>query len=176
MASLSSNSYTIGRSSGRCAASGVELKPGEAIVATLCERDGVEELLRLDFVADAWSAGARPQAPDRLVGFWRSTVHEPTVRHKPLMDDEAMLDLLSGMEPGDERREALRFVLALMLVRRKVLLPEGTGRGEVMRLRPRGVPAGSTAGIIEVRDPGLDEAAMTSALEQVQALAGAEGA
>lgn len=183
MGRMSSTQYTIGRATGRCAATGQPLAPGEHFIATLCERDGEDALQRLDFGSEAWTRGERPRPPFRLLGFWRAAPHTGEAKPRPILDDDAMLELLAAMEPepgapADPRREAIRFVLALLLVRRRVLIPEpsaGHAAPAVMRLRPRGA-SGAATSMVEVRDPGLDEAAMAATIEQIESLAGTEGA
>lgn len=181
MGRMSASTYTIGRSTGRCAATGRDFAPGERFVAALCERAGEEPLVRVDFALDAWSAGARPAPPLRMLGSWRTSLHHASgpARSGPLLDDEGLLDLLRGMAgddsaESDPRRAAIRFVLALMLVRRKLLIPEPGGHAAAtLCLRVRGTAAEpGGAELIEVTDPGLDESAMTAAIEQIEALAG----
>jgi hypothetical protein len=177
---MSTTTYTIGRSTGQCAASGRVFEPGERYVATLCEREDAGEegaLARVDFSSSAWASGARPGAGYRLVGSWRAGYVPGESRRAPILDDEAMLDLLQTMEPGEGRRDTLRFVLALMLVRRRVLIPEPAAHGSAMRLRVRGTggSSGGDAVVIEVQDPGLDEAAVGAAIEELQNLGAGDG-
>jgi hypothetical protein len=172
MSRFSATSYAIGKPTRRCAATGRGLEVGERYVAALCEQDGQEHLQRVDFSAQAWDQGARPGEGLRVVGSWRAIVSEPGAARKPILDDEAMLDLLSQLEPGDPQRDAMRFVLALMLIRRKVLVQDGLKAGAMM-LRPRGQerdPSG--AGLIEIHDPKLDETALLDTIARLEALAG----
>jgi len=112
-------SYPVGRATGVCAATGAELGPGTPCMATLCEREDDEGFERIDYSVEAWDGGARPE---RLFSFWRTTVPEPTAGKTPFVDDEVLLDLLRRLE-GDDRpqRRAFRFVLALVLLRKRVL-------------------------------------------------------
>lgn len=168
--------YAVGRPTRQCAATGVVLNVGDRYVATLIEgADG--HWLRQDFSVAAWAAGARPkvgEAEGVVIGSWRAVVHasQSGAKHQRLaLDDESMLDLLGQVEPGEPKRDALRLVLALMLVQRRALVQEGSKAG-AMVLRPRGTPAGT--GLIEVKDRGVDEALVAEALGELEALAGGE--
>jgi len=115
--------YQVSKPTGTCAATGGALEPGMACIATLCERVDDDGFERLDYSLEAWQSGARPQ---RLFSYWRTTIPEPGGRRKLLVDDEVLLDLFERLE-GDERpqRIALRFVLALILMRKRLLRFDG---------------------------------------------------
>ena len=169
---------TIGRATGRCAATGRAFAPGERYVATLAERDGAPGLERADFSLDAWEQGRRPEAPLVMVGSWKSVAGEARAKRHAIADDEELLDLFSQLEGTTEpRRVALRYVLALLLVRRRLLVHEGVtpasgSRPALMRVRLR--RAGSTP--TEVIDPGMDEALLTEAVATLtEALSGGGG-
>jgi len=177
MSSLTSQNYSVGRPSARCAATGVELTPGTRYVAALVERDGEEGFDRLDYTLDAWNEGHRPP---RLFGFWRSVVPEQGEEHKPIVDDEALLSLFEQLGDSDDaKRLAFRYVLALMLVRKRLIRHESTRRVDgvanlVIRLRgPSGW--GEDSRVEEVVDPGLDQETILSVTEQLgQVLRGEE--
>lgn len=111
--------YEIGRATGRCAASGIELPPGSTCMATLCERAADEGFDRLDYSLEAWEKGSRPE---RMFSYWRFVVPEPNRRRPMLADDEVVMDLFQRLD-GDDRpqRVAFRFVLGLALMRKKLL-------------------------------------------------------
>lgn len=142
MSRLSTN-YEISRSSGVCAATGRGLSPGEPCIAVLCEPADDENLpfVRLDYSIDAWEAGSRPE---RLFSYWRTAVPEPNARKRLLVDDDLLLNVFERLA-GDERpqRAAFRFVIALILMRKKLLRyvrREMRGDNEIWFLAPR-VPA-----------------------------------
>lgn len=166
------NGYELGRPTRRCAASGRELAVGESYVAALVDQDGAARPARLDFSLQAWSAEPRPISEDRLIGSWKTTVHAHGERPKPILDDETMLELFEATA-DDPRRAGLRLVLALMLVRRRVLAHEGN-RGSSMLVRVRGTPRADAASLIEVPDPGLDESTLTEVIIEIEAMAGGD--
>ncbi|MEZ6243759.1 MAG: hypothetical protein R3B57_12040 [Phycisphaerales bacterium] len=168
-------SQDISRPVGRCAATGRELAPGEAYVAALVETPGAEALTRLDFAADAWASGARPEAPATLFAHWRSIVPEPGRPERALIGADEVMDLfeqLDGVE--DPTRQAFRYVLALLLIRKRRLVYEGgrpadakRGVEGVMYVRPWTRKGEPEAPVSEVADPGLDEETLGAVTEQI---------
>lgn len=104
--------YRIHKPQPRCATSDRPLTAGEPFYSTLVREDG--RIVRRDVAADAWQG-----PPDTSLAWWRSTV--PAQDAKPtLAPVDALLDLLEQLE-GDETDAALRYLLSLVLVRRRVL-------------------------------------------------------
>lgn len=175
MASLSGASYETGRPTGSCAASGRALAVGERYVACLIEPKDGQGLTRVDFGLAEWEGGARPPAPARVFGFWRSTVAPPGAKKQQLVDDAALLDLFEQLEAATEARKiAFRYLLALVLVRKRLLSLEGSRQG-VMLVRHKGsaLPperGGDGPPLIEVIDPGLDRQAMEEGTEELAAI------
>ncbi len=175
MAGMQSAGYEVGRMTGRCAATGRELRPGERYVAALVEVPGQEELVREDYALDAWegAAGAepaRPRAPRRLFGYWRGTVPEPNAAPRAFVDDEELLDLFAQLEGVEEpRRVAFRYLLALILIRKRLLTYEG-GRPADLRHGTPGeliVKVRGQEGTVRVVDPGMDDATAAEATEEL---------
>ena len=180
MARLTDSSYDIARPSGVCAASGARIEPGQEYVAVLVEREGQEGLERLDYAADRWDAGARPAAPLRIFGSWHAVMQDSSAPQKAFIDDEALLDLLEQLEGAQEpSRQSFRYVLSLLLVRKRLLKFEGQrqeGAHRVMLVRRAG-PAGATPGpLLEIVDPAMDEAAIAAAVEQLGSIMNGEPA
>ena len=169
---MTGSSYPVARSTGQCAATGKAFAPGERYVATLVERQPDSGLFeRVDFSVEAWQNGARPQAPLRIFGVWRANFQEQVAARKPLLGDDELLDLFEQLGEATEPRQiSFRYVLTLLLVRRRLLRMMGTKartaeRPALMLVLPRGVGADQQP--IEVVDPGLDEAAIAEVIEQV---------
>lgn len=158
----SGSSYQVGKSTGTCAASGRTLEPGTPCIAALCEPDEVEEaeatfgLVRRDYSIEAWESGSRPQG---LFSWWRTQVSPPGGPRRLLVEDDALLDLFDRLaEEQDSRRQAFRWVLGLILVRKKLLRLEGSARteqGDVFLLRRRGTDPELPP--IELPDPKIGE-------------------
>ena len=100
-----------------CHATGRAIAAGETFFSEAAWEDGA--LVRRDYAADAWPGGN-----DEAICWWKCTADgdEPT---KPkLAPREALLNLFA--ELADQPAEAeFRYVLGLLLVRRKLLRVEG---------------------------------------------------
>lgn len=133
--------YRVAPPTGRCAATDQPLEPGSVCIATLVDREDDEGFDRLDYSIDAWESGARPE---RLFSYWKTTVPKPEQRRKLLVDDAVLMDLFERLADDErEQRQAFRFVLALILMRKRLLKFVGraeTSEGEPERwqLRPKG--------------------------------------
>jgi hypothetical protein len=169
--------YEVGRSSGTCAATGRALAVGEAFMAALVERQSDGRLERLDYSLDAWTGGARPGSGLQLVGTWRSVIRPAEAPRQRLIDDAELLDLFEQLGQSEGRQQlAFRFILALILIRKRLLRCVGSrpvpgGVGEVMLVHPTKAAGGSGEGPpVEVVDPGLDEQTIAEATEQLGAV------
>lgn len=138
-----SNTYDIQRPTGVCAATGRELAPGETVYAALVDppaEDRSEEqskrnesgelpMLRIDVSAQAWEDS--DFRPPYLFGFWRTEVPEANEKKKLLVGDAAIQELMLSMEDAKEDKQlAFRYVLALILLRKKLLRHDGIDRRE----------------------------------------------
>lgn len=150
-----------------CAATGAPLAERESFIATLAEDRESEAICRLDYSLAAWEQGARPPG---LIGFWRATLSRREAPPSPLVDDAALLELFAQTETQDDpRRQAFRFVVALLLVRKRLLRVE---QQNATSMRVSITPAGAklfpgVEGASDVIDPGLDEASMGEWLDQL---------
>ena len=125
--------------------------------------------------AEAWEAGARPAAPARVFGFWRAVVAAPGAKKKQLVDDASLLDLFEQLAGATEgRKVAFRYLLALVLVRKRLLVIEGA-KGGTMLVRHKGAALPPERGgvgppLLEVIDPGLDPQALEEGTEELAAI------
>ena len=102
--------------------------------------------VRLDFCEDCWQKGRRPENLPRealglpsvpedseisgskmeMFSFWKTIVPEPQQKKKLLVDDSVLVDVFQRMEGKTEpQEERFRFVLALILIRKRLLKYEG---------------------------------------------------
>lgn len=104
----------------KCAATGEDLVPGSVCHSVLMERDG--KLIRLDYAESAW-----PGPPEGTVGTWKCLVPRSNdVRREPI-DAAVLLRCFEQLlEEGNPDREGLRYVLALLLVKKRRLRMEGS--------------------------------------------------
>jgi hypothetical protein len=160
--------YPVARPTGTCAATGRAFSEGDPYVATLVEREGQPGLERLDFSISAWDSGERPRPPLRTFGFWRGNYHATEVKKQALLGDAELLDLFEELGAATEPKQiSFRYLLTLLLVRRRVLRVVSTKAG-TMLVVPRGSGSGEVAREpIPVIDPGLDDQAIADAIEQL---------
>ena len=89
-----------------------------------------------------------------------------------------LLDLFEHLAASDQpRQRAFRYVLALLLVRRRILVYEGqqsSSEGPVMRVREKRLAAETPAPIVDVPDPGLDDETTAAVIEQLGEVIGAD--
>jgi hypothetical protein len=163
--------YEIARATGVCAGSGRPIAVGDQFIAALVESETEDRLERADYSVQAWEAGMRPA---RLYGYWRATMESPDSKKKPFIDDAALMDLFEQLagatEPG---RVSFRYLLTLMLVRKRLLKYEGTKRDgdqSVMLVRLATRADEIPAPVVEVLDPGMNDAAIGEAIEQLTAV------
>lgn len=106
--------YEIPRPTRRCKASGQEMRAGDEYVSAMVETPvGLE---RWDYLSSQWQ-GPPPEA----VGYWRGKLAaDPPVRRPKTASVDDMLNLFDQLELAqDPRSLRLRYVLALLLIRRK---------------------------------------------------------
>jgi hypothetical protein len=109
--------YEIQRCSRRCSATDRELKDGETCYSVLTAEAG--QVVRRDYSAEAW-----PGPPEGAIGWWKSTVVDPHAGRPHWAPNDVMLSYFERLLE-DPTAEDARYVLALLLVRRRVLRVEG---------------------------------------------------
>src|SRR2546423_1519238 len=116
--------YEVARPAGKCAVSGEPIAQGEKFMAALRETPPGFE--RVDVSLAAW-----PQFDQKdVVGFWQATMPASEQKRKMFVDDEVLCDLFERLkDTTDPPKLNFRFVLGLILMRKKMLLYE-TSRSE----------------------------------------------
>jgi hypothetical protein len=173
-------SFPIARSTRVCHVTGRPLVVGQRTVAVLIDAPsagpGPAAPTRLDFDLDAWNALPDHRHVDAcpVLAFWRATVADPkNPKPKPVLDDDALGDLFEqtavapeGATP--ERHAALRFVLTLLMLRRRLLVVEDSSPG-LLRVRHRGDPRPPVGpALIDIVDPNLNEAGVAQVLAELE--------
>lgn len=128
-----SSDWEFSRLTGRCAVTGREFAEGELYFTALFET--AEGLERRDYTPDAWSG-----PPEGSICHWQARVPMRDKTPQPLaVDQELLTSLFLRLEDdASEVRQQFRFVLALLLMRKRRLRFEGTVREtdqEFWRLR-----------------------------------------
>lgn len=114
--------YQIQRCTRRCAVTDRELKPGETFYAVLVVEGAT--LARHDYSPESWQG-----PPEGAVGWWKSQVPSPDAHRMHWAPNDVMLDFFDELEQQPERQD-IRYVLALLLVRRRVMRLEEEARQE----------------------------------------------
>jgi hypothetical protein len=120
-----SNEWEVARVTGRCAATGRELAEGESYYAVLMETPAGLE--RRDFSVAAWTS-----PPEGTFCHWKGRIPVRQKRHGPVsLDPELLTQLFLALESADsEPMQQLRFVLGLLLLRKRLVRMEGTVQQE----------------------------------------------
>lgn len=108
--------YAIQRCTRRCAVTGRELAPGEIYYSALVEQGGSPR--RLDYSAEAWIG-----PPEGAIGWWRSHLPAAVPDRPQPASNEQLLEVFEDLQEKPERAE-LRYLLALLLVRRRLFRVE----------------------------------------------------
>lgn len=175
MASLHRTGYESVRPTHSCAHTLRRFVAGERYVATLCDDPEQDELVRLDFSEDAWDTGARPGRTP--IAVWR-TIEADTEAVRTLLPgaDELFAVFEAMDEEAEGRAEVFRYLLALMLMRKRQLRLVDQRVGDngrpVLQLAQRGGPKGAEPRVFEVTDPGMDEDAIAAGIQELGAVIG----
>ncbi|MGE3778679.1 MAG: hypothetical protein AB7F89_15965 [Pirellulaceae bacterium] len=111
--------YEVQRCTRRCAKSDRDLRAGEAYVSVLVP-DGTQ-IKRFDYSLEAWD-----QPPENAMAWWKSRMPGGGGnRHAAWAPHDVMLDFFLRLE-GDTANEDVRYVLALLMIRRRILRLEHT--------------------------------------------------
>ena len=119
-----SKEYSISKTSGVCNSCGNVAGPGQELMATV--REAGEELQRQDFCMPCWQAAPRDQ-DKAILAIWHTQVPLPQEKKKLFVDDELIISFFERLHDSDEDalKVSFRFVLALVLMRKKLLVYDG---------------------------------------------------
>jgi hypothetical protein len=111
-----------------CAATERPFEDGEPIVTALFADPESSGYVRKDFALEAWQARGDDDA--KPFSFWKAVFHATTVDEKPdAFKKESPEDLLRRLvEEEEDHTENVRYILAVMLERKKVLRETDTQR------------------------------------------------
>ncbi|MEX2175413.1 MAG: hypothetical protein WD872_13710 [Pirellulaceae bacterium] len=114
--------FEVQRCSRRCSATDRELKDGETCYSVLVSEGA--SVVRRDYSAEAW-----PGPPEKALGWWKSTVVDPNIGRLAWAPNDVMLNYFERLGE-DPAAEDTRYVLALLLVRRRIARVERTEKDE----------------------------------------------
>lgn len=135
-AGFASPNYVVARPRGTCSVTNLPIEPGESFMAALREtNEGYE---RIDVKFDHWGSFDRTD----VVGFWKAHMPVAEAKKRTFVDDATLCDIFEQLGDVDDRAKAsFRFVLGLILIRKRLLSVEATARQpdhDIWRVRLRG--------------------------------------
>lgn len=110
--------YKLSRPTRRCAIADRPLRDGEWYYSVLLE-DG-DDYARQDIAAENWKG-----PPEGTIGHWKRRIPAESEKKLVLAPPEVLIDLLRQMDRFPQRAKS-RYLLALMLMRRRLLAPGET--------------------------------------------------
>ncbi len=160
-------SYKITPATGSCCKCSREFEEGQDFVAAV--REEGEELVRDDYCSECWPSAADAGDKDYFA-IWQAKMPQKQEKKKLFVDDDVLSDFFVRL--GDQpERVSFRFVLALVLMRKKILSYEGATRKDgrdVWLMRFKGDKKQ-----YEVTDPHMTEEKISQVSRQLgQILAG----
>lgn len=114
--------FEVQRFTRRCVVTERELAPGETFYSALIPAGAHVE--RHDYSSEAW-----PGPPEESLGWWKSQVPTAETKKPQWAPNDVMLDFFERLAETPERGD-MRYVLALLLIRRRVLRLEDTDKNE----------------------------------------------
>lgn len=105
--------YEVQHCTKQCSATGRDFAPGEEYYSALVA-DG-DDLKRFDYAVEAWSG-----PPESAVGWWKSRLPQRNTAKKHWAPNDVMLDFWDRLADDPDKQD-MRYVLTLLLVRRRVL-------------------------------------------------------
>ena len=151
--------YQIQPNTRLCSVTGRPLRVGERYYTALLEEG--DHFLRKDFSQEAWQG-----PPPGTFSFWTGKVPPDQDQNKPRFDDDLLEECFHRLEgQNDPGRVNFRYVVALLLIRRKRLKFEQTITEDGQeKICVRCIRSGEKTQVI---NPGLSEEEMSEVQEEV---------
>jgi len=142
--------WEIEKPLGHCWGTGKKIEYGQEYFAALIETE--QGLQRRDFCTDYWQK-SKPQ----VYCYWKSKLPHPEEKKKIFVDDQMLMTFFDRLQTETEQEKInFRFVLALVLMRKKKLKYESSRREndrQIWQLRK----VGGERELVDVLNPELDE-------------------
>jgi hypothetical protein len=110
--------FEVQRCTRHCATTGRQLTEGEEFYSVLASHGAAVE--RQDYSLEAWQG-----PPEGALGWWKSRIPTREAKKNRLAPSEVLLQLFQGLEAAADKQD-MRYVLALLLIRRRILRLEDT--------------------------------------------------
>jgi len=120
--------WEVQRTEGRCVGTEKKIAPGEEYYAALVEtKDGFE---RRDFSCQYWQ-----ESKPEVFCFWKTHIPLKDQKKKLFVDDSILINLFERLENEQEEIKInFRFVLALVLMRKRILKYEDSYRKDTTEI------------------------------------------
>ncbi len=107
--------WKVQRTNCKCAGTEKELEPGESFYATLVESE--EGFDRVDYCREYWE-----EHKPEVFCYWMTRVPIKDEKEKLLVDDDVLINVFHRLDgEEDSKKVNFRFVLALILMRKRIL-------------------------------------------------------
>lgn len=165
--------WKIRHTSAKCEDTGEAFVDGQEFFTCIFEDAASEAFLRRDYGMESWKRIGPALSPPPLA-FWKSTYKAPV----PVSDAKATADTsVEGMlrrfiDDDEPRTEQARYILALMLERKKVLVPTDSQETETRKLLF--YEHALSGDVFIVADPGLRLSEIEEVQKEVSELLAAE--
>lgn len=110
--------FEVQRCTRRCAKTERELLPGETYYSALVSQGS--GVARLDYAAEAWTG-----PPEGAIGWWQAKLPDANAHKMHWAPNDVMLHYFEELDCRPDQVDA-RYVLALLMVRRRILRLETT--------------------------------------------------
>ena len=104
--------FEIQRCSRRCAATDRELSPGEVFYSVLITEGA--DVVRYNYSQEAWQG-----PPEGAIGWWKSTLPEPSSKRVHWAPNDVLLDYFQQLQTQDQQADTC-YILTLLLIRRRI--------------------------------------------------------
>jgi len=151
--------WVIDKPLGQCCATGKQIEPGEEYYATMVETE--QGFARRDFCAEYWN-----QNKPAVFCYWKTKLPAPDQKKHVFIDDDMLMTFFERLATEtDQEKMNFRFVLALVLMRRRRLKYDSSKNADgrdTWRLRITG-----TQDFVDIVNPNLDEAQVAQLTIQI---------
>ena len=167
--------WKIRSTEAKCAVTGEAFVDEQDFYTCIFEDPESDGFLRKDYSKEAWE-NIRSSMDPPPFSFWRSTYKAPLPPEKEerIEDTSAEGMLRRFIEEDDPKTEHARFILALMLERKKTLVPTDTKETETRKLLF--YEHAETGDVFIVADPGLKLSEIEAVQKEVTELLALEEA
>ncbi|MDF1860049.1 MAG: hypothetical protein P1U87_07525 [Verrucomicrobiales bacterium] len=127
--------WKIRATQARCELTEIEFVDGQEFYTCIFDDPESDGFLRKDYAIESWEK-IRDEIKPPPFSFWRSTYKAPVKEDSDKkIDDHSVEGMLRRfIEEDDSRTENARYILALMLERKKTLIPTDVQQTETRRL------------------------------------------